>query len=213
VDITRRQKGVLIGSILGDAYLEKKLEGGSSSFRFKQSEEKKEYVFWMHDQLKNLCHSLPKRGWNRQWSFNTFCNQYIDSLRRLFYRNKVKIVPKEIAKILTDPISLAVWFMDDGTIDYRPKDHYAFRIASYSFSRKENELLCNALKINFGIVATVQQSKMRNKVYYRIYIGEKGRDKFLHLIKPHIQSCLSHKLPPNNLTPQRLDLNDRSRVF
>ena len=182
----------MIGSILGDAWVE------HGSFRFKQSKEKREYVWWMYKELKSLCRSQPHQGWKEQISFQTFVHPEIREMRDLFYPYGRKCVPQEIKYFLKDPLSLAIWFMDDGTLDYRVKDHYAFRIATYSFSKKENELLVEMLNQNFGIVATVQQSKMRDKIYYRIHIGEKGRDRFLNLIKPYIYShrCFAHKLPP-----------------
>ena len=194
--ITARQRAILVGGILGDAYLEQKSKNGSSSFRFKQSKEKGGYVDWMYKELKTLCRTQPRQGWNEQISFSTLCHPDIHDLRTAFYIHGRKSIPENIGSVLNDPLSLAVWFMDDGSIDYRLHDHYAFRIATYSFSLRENSLLCKALDSNFGISATTQKSTMRNKVYYRIHIGKKGRDRFLSLIKPFMQPCLSHKLPP-----------------
>lgn len=183
----------MIGSVLGDAWIEQ------GSFRFKQSKEKKEYVWWMYRELKSLCRSQPHQGWNEQVSFLTLMHEEIREMRNFFYPDGKKRIPDEIINVLKDPLSLAVWFMDDGTLDYRVKDHYAFRLATYSFSQKENELLAETLDENFGVVATVQQSKMRNQIYYRLYIGEEGRDRFINLIAPHMHSCFTHKLPPNEM--------------
>lgn len=197
--ITERQRAILIGGILGDAYLEQKSKNGSSSFRFKQSKEKGAYVYWMYKELKALCRSKPRQGWNKQISFSTLCHPAIQNLRSTFYIRGRKSVPENIGSMLTNSLSLAVWFMDDGSIDYRLHDHYAFRIATYSFSLRENNLLCKALSNNFGIASSVQKSTMRNKVYYRLYIGRNGRDRFCNLIKPFMQPCLSHKLPSSEI--------------
>ena len=185
----------MIGSVLGDAWIER------GSFRFKQSKEKKNYVWWMYNELKSLCRSYPRQGWNEQVSFQTLMHPEIGKMRNLFYPEGRKRIPDEIIHVLKDPISLAIWFMDDGTLDYRVKDHYAFRIATYSFSKKENELLAETLSKNFGVAATVQQSKMRDKIYYRLHIGEEGRDKFVNIVAPyiHLHSCFEHKLPPREM--------------
>lgn len=175
---------------MGDAWIDR------GSFRFKQSQEKREYVQWMYQELKSLCRSHPHQGWNKQISFQTIMHPEIVEMRNFFYPQGKKIIPKEIVSVLKDPLSLAIWFMDDGTLDYRVKDHYAFRIASYSFSEKENELLAKTLHQNFGVMATVQQSKMRNKVYHRLHIGKQGRDRFLSIIAPYMRLCFAHKLPP-----------------
>lgn len=197
MEITARQKAIILGSILGDAWIDLRTKWGS--FRFKQSKEKKEYVWWMYEELKSLCRSQPHQGWNEQISIHTLMHPGIRTIKDLFYPRGKKCIPEEIGYLLKDPLSLAVWFMDDGTLDYRVKDHYAFRIATYSFSQKENELLAETLDKNFGVVATVQQSKMRNKIYYRLHIGEAGRDTFVNLVAPSIHSCFAHKLPPNEM--------------
>lgn len=195
MDITAKQKAIMFGSLLGDAWAE------NGSFRFKQSKEKIDYVWWMFNELKSLCRSKPHQGWNEQVSFQTTKHKEISEIENLFYPKGKKCVPKTITNLLKDPLSIAVWFMDDGTLDYRIKDHYAFRIATYSFSKKENELLVAVLNQNFGIAATVQQSKMRDKIYHRLHIGEEGRDKFLNLITPFMQPCFAHKLPPIIFNP------------
>lgn len=117
-------------------------------------------------------------------------------LEEIFYKEKVKIVPREIEKYFISPLSLAVWYMDDGTIDFRPKNHYAYRLNTHSFTQEENIKLVSVLKKNFKVEATVQNTLIRGKNYFRIHIGEKGRDKFYSLIKPYILECFSSKLPP-----------------
>ena len=157
--------------------------------------------------MKNICPSAPKfRNDYRQWYFYS---KYLDNLteiRKTFYVNKKKIVPKNIKEWLTSPLSLAVWYMDDGSLDFRPKDHYNFAFSTNAFSAEENYLLLDALKENFGISATVQTPLSRGKRYPEIYIGVAGRDKFLPLVKPYVLDCFSHKIPPfYSLTPQRLN--------
>ena len=86
--------------------------------------------------------------------------------------------------------------MDDGTLDWRLKDHYAFRLTTNCFSLADNELLISILRKNFLVDATVQTTLMRGKRYPRIHIGAKGRTHFYELVKPFMLDCFSHKLPP-----------------
>ncbi len=85
--------------------------------------------------------------------------------------------------------------MDDGRLDWRPKDHYAFIISTDSFRWKEVQLIREALKENFRIEVNVFRSLCRGKTYPKVYIGANGRDQFLSLLKPYILKCFSHKLP------------------
>lgn len=206
MEITQRQKDIIIGTLLGDGYIEISKEG-STRLQLKQSEEKKEYIFWLYKELGNLCRSAPKqRKDNNQWYFNTRYVQELKPLRQYFYLKNVKIIPRDIRNLLTQPISIAVWFMDDGTLDWRIKSHYAFRLSTHAFSLTENKILTDVLKINFGIIASVQTTLIRHKRYPRIHIGTTGRDQFLQLIKPFILSCFNHKLPPIIFNPSETQL-------
>ena len=168
-----KQQEIIIGTLLGDAWIDNKC------LRIKQSENHKEYVFWLYSQLKDLCKGEPKeRSDYKQWYFQTRFSEDISKYKEIFYRNGKKIVPGNIKDLLVFPLSLAVWYMDDGSLDYRPKDHYNFSLSTNAFTIDENKLLVNALKENFGIESSIQTPLSRGVRYPEIYIGAKGRDRF-----------------------------------
>ena len=200
MDITQRQQDIIVGNILGDGYLDPK--GEITRLCLKQSQEKREYIFWLYQELQNICKSPPKqRKDNKQWYVNTRYSHEFTHLRMLFYQDGIKIIPKNITSFFQNPLSIAVWFMDDGTLDWRLKDHYAFRLTTNCFSLTDNELLVFLLKNNFSVDATIQTTLIRGKRYPRIHIGAKGRTRFYELVKPFMLNCFSHKLPPIMLNP------------
>lgn len=103
-----------------------------------------------------------------------------------------RLIYKELLK---SPLSIAIWYMDDGSLDYRPKDHYAFYLASNCFSLEDSRKLQGVLLDNFGVHSRVYNNLCRGKRYPRIYIGSDGRNKFNKLISRHILKCFSYKLP------------------
>ncbi len=194
-----KQREIIIGTLLGDAWIDDKC------LRIKQSESHKEYVFWLYSHLQSLCKSEPKeRKDYKQWYFQTRFSEDISKYKEIFYRNGKKIVPENIKELLVSPLSLAVWYMDDGSLDYRPKDHYNFSLSTNAFAINENKLLVNVLKENFGIECSIQTPLSRGVRYPEIYIGAKGRDRFWNLISPYVVSCFSNRIPHHTLTPQRL---------
>lgn len=196
IPLTKLQKQIIIGTLLGDGCLEFSGFHGSR-LQAKQAKKYKDYVFWMYKKLKNLCKSTPKqRRDNKQWYFSTRHLDELTELRKLFYSSNKKRVPTDISQLLISPLSIAVWYMDDGYLDWRPKDHYAFTLNTDCFSLKDVSLLQETLWKNFGVVTSVHNSLCRGKRYPKIYIGVKGRDKFLSLVKPYLLDCFSHKLPP-----------------
>lgn len=196
IPLTKLQREIIIGNILGDGCIEFNGFHGSR-LQIKQAERYKEYVFWLYRKLENLCKSAPKQRIDTaQWYFSTRSLNELTELCRIFYPKGEKKIPKDISDFLVSPLTLAVWYMDDGRLDYRPKDHYAFILNTDSFSLREVHRLKKSLGDNFEIESSVQTPLCREKRYPKLYIGVSGRNKFLRLIKPHILNCFSHKLPP-----------------
>lgn len=214
MDLTQTQKDIIVGTLLGDGSLEYD-KFKASRLQIKQAERKKEYVMWLYENLANLVKTPPKRRPDTlQWYFSTRSLRSLEEFRGIFYENGRKTVPHSIKKLLNSPISLAVWFMDDGTLDYREKSHYSFSISADDFTVEEAELLQEALRENFGIISSIQTPSSRGKRYTKLYIGKPGRDRFLEIVRPYILSCFAYKLPPNrDLTPQRLILREHKNAF
>ena len=190
---------------MGDGYLEH--DGFKASrLQIKQSERKKDYVLWLYNELKDLVKTPPKqRKDNNQWYFSTRSLVELDFFRSLFYWSGKKSVPSTIKELSFSSLSLAVWFMDDGSLDYRVKYHYSFSFSTDSFNEPDVRLLQELLFEKFGVKSNIQMVLCRGKKYTRLYVGKEGRDNFLSVIKPHVLSCFDYKLPKLYLTPQRLN--------
>ncbi len=201
------QKDILVGLMLGDGSLEYNGYRGTR-LQVKQSEEKKEYVFWLYGQFKHIVKTPPKqRKDTHQWYFGTrFCAD-LEEIRQVFYKGRTKVVPDNIAEWFSSPLTIAVWFMDDGRLDFRVTSHYAYHISTDSFTESEVRRLQDLLLEKFRIIAKTYRSLCRGKYYPKLYIGSDGRDSFTRTVAPHILSCFEYKLPPADqyaLTPQRL---------
>lgn len=205
VKLSEKQRAIIVGSILGDGYIGVS-PAHTSYLEVKQQESRREYVFWLYKELKNLCGSQPKRrSDNKQWRLYTKYSKVLyKHFRQTFYLNGRKVIPGNIDRILVSSLSLAVWYMDDGRLDYRPKSHYAYYLATDSFTKREVNLLIKVLKKNFGIEASMHYLLSRKTRYPKIYIGKAGRDKFAKLIEPYTLDCFSDKNFYCNVTPQRL---------
>lgn len=194
--MTKTQKDIIVGTILGDSYIQLS-PSGRTHLQIKHADRYKEYVFWMHNNLKDLFPtSIPRqRKDNFQWYVNSSFSNELNELHTLFYVDGRKTIPKEIGELLRSPLGLAVWFMDDGTLDYRLKDHCAFHLCTNCFTREETQRLIDVLYSNFGIISSLHYTLCRGKRHSRIYIGARGRDRFIELVSPHILDCFKYKLP------------------
>ena len=198
MELDNKLQDITIGLLLGDGSFEKKKDTLGIRLQIKQRSKAKEYVEWLYGQFKDYCLSEIKcREDYNQYYFSTRYLREFQNLYGLFYKEGKKIIPSNLKDLLKSPLSLAIWYMDDGSLDFRPKNHYAFYLASNCFSVGDSNELKNVLLDNFNIKSTVYNNLCRGKRYPRIYIGSEGRDNFCQTIRSHILDCFSYKLPHN----------------
>lgn len=199
-NLSLKQKEVLIGTLLGDATLE--LNGRYPRLRIDHSLKQKSYVEWKYKIFQSLTtrkmkylsrlDSIRMKRYHH-CKFDTISTPLLSEYYTKFYPNKQKQIPKNIVRILRSPLSLAVWYMDDG---YKRNDCNALRINTDSFSFKEQELLVRCLKQNFMI-----DSKLHRKgKFWNIYIPSSNSEaeKFCRIVKPYIIPEMEYKI---SLTP------------
>lgn len=144
-------KAILIGLTLGDGYLTP-FVGASrrSRMEIKGDNKNLSYLRWLHSQLKPIGVSdlKPKRNYH-QHRFYTKTTKETGKLRELFYPSGQKIIPRSIKKLLKNPLSLAVWYQDDGSLDYRSKYHYNAMFATYCFFVQRLQVTCRSFERKF----------------------------------------------------------------
>ncbi len=205
------QGEIIFGTVLGDGYLQKMKTGWR--LEVSHSEKQKEYLFWKYKKLIKFTGAKPhlskffdKRFGKeyRQWRFKTKSSDFLSHFYTFFYGPKgKKEIRKEIVDLLKSPLSLAVWYMDDGG---RRNDSYGVFLNSLSFSKKENQLLQKCLKENFFIDSRIHWVSDG----YRIYIPSKEVKRFFSLVYPYIIPSMRYKLSYNPVTTSFARL-DRAR--
>lgn len=193
MELTKRQKAIMVGAILGDSSVEKAWK--NPRIRFAHSVKQKEYLFWKHDELQNISSKpalIKEKHWKmnkiyESWQFNTHALSELHYYRDFFYQNGRKVIRKSIADLLVDPLSLAVWFMDDG---YKRNDCNALRLNTDSFSLPEQKLLQSVLKKNFGITSNMH----KKGEYWNIYIPQSSARQFVQIVQPYILPSLTYKI-------------------
>ncbi len=197
MQITKRQNAIIIGTLLGDGCLER--NGKYCRLRLEHSNNQKLYLLWKYKNLKNISgkvmplhyyHKVHKKFYDNTRVY-TFSDKIFDFYWNIFYRTGKKTIPSNMASFLIDPLSLAVWLMDDG---YKRNDCNAFRLSTDSYTKNEQCTLQSVLKNNFGIDSTLHKKGK----YWNVYIPERESKKFVSLVKKYIIPSLSYKIA---LTP------------
>ena len=188
---------ILIGLILGDGHVTPITPRSlKSDLKVAYSDKYITYLQWLHGKLSpigmGVISTIPSKN---QHAFSSLASSLMAEYRKIFYPEGRKIVPLNIAELLTEPLSLAIWYMDDGTlINQFSKSYYAARFATYSFTYEEHLLLKAALSENFGIETSIVSSAMRGKKYFRLDIPTAYTSKFIEIVRPHILPCFSYKI-------------------
>lgn len=188
---------VAIGSILGDGCLKQlSMRAQASQLYVSQHSSKLPYLEWLHMELgrRFVTNPIkPKKGYDQHY-FMTKPDTELGWLKKKFYPYGTKIVPPDIKTLLNDPISIAVWYMDDGTLDRRDGYHCNAMFSTYGFSFECCHRLSDCMLDNFKVETSVTKCTMRGKVYPRLYVKSVSMPRFNEMIKPFICPVFHYKV-------------------
>ena len=181
--LTETQESLIIGSLLGDGAMRCK---ANALLEINHSIDQRVYVDWKYHILADLVGTRPKarrgNGGRIAYRFTTLSAPQLTPYYRAFYRAGRKVVPE----VVLTPLSLAVWFMDDGCKSYR-----ALYLNTQQFANADQLLLIRSLKRRFGIEATLN----RDKIYHRIRIAVSSVGRFKEIVDPHLLEQFAYKFP------------------
>ncbi len=194
INLTSRQREIIIGKILGDGHLETHSQGQTYKLRIEHSYNQKDYVDWVYNELKSCASNLPKikfqtvRGkiYRKYW-FNTISTPSLRFYGQQFYPNNKKVIPKYIYKWLS-PLTLAVWFMDDGSI--KSKECQAKILNTQGYSSEDVQKLIDTLEHVYNLHTKARKQKEG----LQIYIPAQEVEKFKSIIEKYIIPSMEYKL-------------------
>jgi len=182
--LTEEQKSILIGCLLGDGTMRKKR---NALLEINHSLNQKALVDWLFSKFSNLVTTKPKsrqgNGSRRAYRFTTRSLPVLTPYYDWFFRKGKKVIPHDLK--LT-PLTLAVWFMDDGC-----KSRTSIYLNTQQFSKLEQVGLIALLDDQFGIKSTLNT----DKIYLRIRIKVSSVKRFVKLVKPYILEDFRYKFP------------------
>ena len=181
--VSQRQEEILIGCILGDAYITKR-----GQVRIEQSETQKDYLAWKYNELQSLAYQniyqaqrKDKRNGKSYKSFYITLRQYFRPWRDTWYLNGKKIFPQRPS--ITD-LSLAVWYMDDGSWN---KTRNAVILSIDGFNETDRIKIQEFFKRK-GIETIIRSNR-------QLRIRNNSHDRFFERIRPHIVPSMEYKIP------------------
>nr|AYQ94572.1 hypothetical protein [Cylindrocapsa geminella] len=207
---TEIQRQVLYGILLGDAHLET-ANGKTYRLVYEQSLKQKAYFLHVYDifkewipgkyTIKDKVNPITGRV-TKNIMFRTSYSGRLRYYAQQFYKQQpngqtVKCVPTLVHRQLSKPLTVAYWFMDDGSRKGPKRPEKVFN--TQGFTLVENQRLAEILTTNFDIECSVHKDTQRlnsgeNKIYYKLYITAKGSPKLLKMIRPYTHSSMLYKI-------------------
>lgn len=182
--LTKVQESILIGSLLGDGTMRKKI---NAYLEINHAYKQKVLVDWIYSKFSNLVITPPKwRKGNGDREAYRFFTRSLPALtpyyNRFFIRGK-KVIPNDLK---LNALSLAVWFMDDGS-----KSRSSIYLNTQQFSVEEQERLIIILGDQFRLESTLN----KDKIYFRIRVRSESSKKMVKIIEKYVLPDFRYKLP------------------
>jgi hypothetical protein len=203
MNLSREAQSIIVGSLLGDAYLTP-----NGSLQIEHCLDHAAYVAWKYERLEGIVGKPPRiierfdpRTSRIYRSLRFYTKSVLKPFRSVFYRDGKKIVPDSIGEIL-DPQAIAVWFMDDGGRGARTPRGLV--INTSGFSEQEQVRLQELLAERFDVQASIH----RVGSGFQLYIRAVSFSRFSKLVSKFLVAPMRYKLPVDPVTtspPRRRD--------
>lgn len=186
--LSETQKEIITGLLLGDGHLSIGGRAKNPRLRINRSAVDEEYAVWIANHFKKFTSDKALRKtkvfdrrngkhYNRI-SFNTLRNEaFLENYESWYRYTPNKKIP---SNIVFTPLTLAVWFADDGSFYKRSSGGHEITFATQSFSEKEVDFLLSYLKTispefkKFG--------NYKNSGQYKIVGNSKAARSFLGIV-------------------------------
>jgi len=187
---------IIVGSLLGDLNIRKLGTGHNPHMRFYQSTIHEDYLWYLYERFSVYCltapktiNRLPHKKTGKIYSsikFSTRALPCFNKLYNLFYPNGLKIVPANIADLLT-PLGLAYWIADDGNFSKTGRN---VTLSTYSFTEQEVKLLAKILTDKFNL----KTNTYKHKNGFIISISAKSLMTLQNLVSGVIPPMMKYKI-------------------
>jgi len=201
VELTEKQKQLLLGTVLGDGCMSWAATYGR--YRLAHGAIQADYCRHKAAILGSLISVQPKivpnLGYGKELCVSsTRSHPCFEFLRPLCYRLNPETgrLAKHVTPEWLDQLDwegIAYWYLDDGGINKPENGNPSITFSTHSFPKEEVELLAEMLTKR-GVEAKANPVHKGQKVYWVILLGVEATRIFRDKIRSFVPSCMSYKL-------------------
>jgi hypothetical protein len=188
---------MLLGCLIGDSHIVQEINKSSyKTIGFTQGEKQYDYLMFKMKLLETLWNKKLQKGKsgfsnNIVYSTTLMQNDNIENvLNSMCLKDNKKYVTEAWANALS-PLSLAFWYMDDGTLRNRNSDNLQERASFCSNSLSLDECIFLQKRLSyFNITSSIN----KNKKYYNIDLTADGTSKLFEIIHKYVPVSMRYKI-------------------
>ena len=193
---TEQQQSLVLGTILGDGSLTPTCSANNVVLKCTHGYKQKEYVGWkrslllpfvLSDTLYKRASINPVGDMVTLYSFHTITHPWLVGIYPTCYPGGVKTVTRELLERI-DSFALAVWFMDDGSLNKR---YGTMVFCTMSFSYEEHIVMQDWFLEKWDI-KTVIEPRRNNQFALRVNASEAA--KLRNIISEHVPPYMRYKV-------------------
>jgi recombination protein RecA len=199
--LSDQQMEVVRGSIMGDGALSPARSGYAARFRIGHGSKQAIYADWKASLFSNIVHSRTTNDKGAVFYDFTPMTELI-GLRQSVYVEGKKQFDEDFFKQLT-PLSLAIWYMDDGCLTVRSKGLQArtvggsgrIDICVQAMDAITRQRLVNYLRDTWSIVPVLRERAGKAVLVF----DRLATDQLQSLVAPYVHPSMAYKLLPRYL--------------
>jgi LAGLIDADG DNA endonuclease family len=205
VGLTARARSVLIGTLLGDGRLQP-TGRCRARLRLEHGLDQADYLVWKANELSGIAAGRttfldrvhPRtRAVYRYARHQSVASATYGQVWKIFYPRGRKRIPDQLPELLTEPLGLAVWYMDDGYYFPRERECYLYL---GTVSTEEAQTAQAAVAMNFDVCPRVLDKRRKG---YALYFSARQARALADIIGADLLPYFRYKLPFDPVTTDR----------
>lgn len=193
---------ILLGFILGDGSLSKNEQATPDIYRLKKQHGlcQLDYCEFSAEILNSKVALTGRSGYTGEvqpvtQTKSLFINP--EFITCCFDKAGRKRITEELIEYFS-PRTLALWYMDDGSVNIYDEINGNCRFHTESFTYEENEILSSILLERFNIPSNVLDYQKNGHTLYYLTIGKEGTERLHNVIKNYVFDSMQYKLIPEH---------------
>ena len=189
ISLSNSCKQVLLGTLLGDGSLKLQKNYKNVRFQMRHSVVQASYFYWKVEMLKEIAinkavYLSEPDGFsnNKKLHFQSRALESLTALHKITHLNNKLHIRRRWLNCLT-PLSLAVWWLDDGSLITNGRQGV---ICTDGFNVDSVKILSRFLEVVWGVKTRVRPANKKNPFQCRLFLSTSETKNLFRIILPFI---------------------------